>query len=109
MLVASRHEIAGLSLHDILELTPVRFAEVFRRTPIKRLKLTGLLRNACVVAGNSGEPDLLEPLVRLAAHASPLVRAHAVWAVHRLGGAAELGALRAGEQDATVLAEYAAG
>jgi epoxyqueuosine reductase len=44
-----------LALKEILELTPVRFAEVFRRTAIKRVKLGGLLRNACVVAGNSGD------------------------------------------------------
>lgn len=106
MLLAARDEIAGLTLREILELTPARFTEVFRRTAIKRIKLTGLLRNACVVAGNSGEPDLLEPLVRLAAHDSPLVRAHAVWAVHQLGGAARLATLRARETDAAVLAEY---
>jgi epoxyqueuosine reductase len=109
MLVAARDDIAGLELRDLLELTPARFAEVFRRTAIKRIKLTGLLRNACVVAGNTGGADLLEPLVRLAAHDSPVVRAHAVWAVHRLGGEAQLTALRAGERDANVLAEYDAG
>jgi epoxyqueuosine reductase len=106
MLLSARDEIAGLTLDEVLELTPARFAEVFRRTAIKRIKLTGLLRNACVVAGNSGETGLLGPLVRLAVHDSPLVRAHAVWAVLRLGGEAQLTAVRAGEQDATVLAEY---
>jgi epoxyqueuosine reductase len=109
MLLAARDDIPGLALRDLLELTPARFAEVFRRTAIKRIKLTGLLRNACVVAGNTGGPDLLGPLVRLAAHDSPVVRAHAVWAVHRLGGEAQLTALRAGERDANVLAEYDAG
>ncbi len=106
----ARREFAGFPLHEILELTPARFAEVFRRTPIKRLKLAGLLRNACVVAGNSGDTSLLPQLVRLAAsHASPLVRAHAVWAVHRLGGGAQLAAACAAETDAMVRAEYAAG
>ena len=109
MLLAARDDIPELALRDLLELTPARFAEVFRRTAIKRIKLTGLLRNACVVAGNTGGADLLGPLVRLAAHDSPVVRAHAVWAVHRLGGEAQLTALRAGERDANVLAEYDAG
>lgn len=109
MLLAGRQEIAGLELRDMLELTPVRFAEVFRRTPIKRLKLTGLLRNACVVAGNSGDPSLLPLLEHLAAaHESTLVRAHAVWAVRRLGGGETLAAMRAAETNADVLAEYAA-
>ena len=110
VLLAARHDIAGLSLAEILALTPARFAEVFRRTPIKRLKLTGLLRNACVVAGNTGDKALLPALARLAAHDSPLVRAHAVWAVRRIAGAeAEnlLATARAAESDAVVLAEYA--
>jgi epoxyqueuosine reductase len=108
LLLAARHDLAELALREILELTPERYAEVFRRTPIKRLKLTGLLRNACVVAGNSGDATLLPQLVRLAAHESALVRAHAVWAVRRLGGAAELAAPHAAERDASVLAEYSA-
>jgi epoxyqueuosine reductase len=106
MLLAARDEIAELSLREILELTPERFAEVFRRTPIKRVKLAGLLRNACVVAGNSGDASLLPPLVRLAAHELPLVRVHAVWAIFRLGGAARPADLRAAEKDPAVLEEY---
>jgi epoxyqueuosine reductase len=109
LLLSARHDVAELSLREILELTPERFAEVFRRTPIKRVKLTGLLRNACVVAGNSGDASLLPALLRLATHASPIVRAHAVWAVCRMGGEASLAAARAAETDESVLAEYAAG
>ena len=112
MLLAARSDIAGLSLLEILELTPARFAGFFRGTAIKRLKLTGLLRNACVVAGNTGDTSLLPVLQRLAAHESPVVRAHAVWAVQRLAGSEATGllvSLRTGEQDETVLAEYAAG
>ncbi len=110
LLLAARHDLAELTLREILELTPATFAEIFRRTPIKRLKLVGLLRNACVVAGNSGDTSLLPQLVRLAStHESPLVRAHAVWAVQRLGGVEQLAAARAVEKDASVLAEYAAG
>lgn len=109
VLLAARHDIAELPLSEVLALTPARFAEVFRRTAIKRLKLTGLLRNACVVAGNTGDKALLPALVRLAAHESPLVRAHAVWAVRQIAGAeaeAMLASARTQETDATVLAEY---
>lgn len=108
LLLAARGEIAGLTLRELLELTPARFAEVFRRTAIKRIKLTGLLRNACVVAGNSGDATLLEPLLALAAHDSALVRAHAVWAIRRLGGESRLAAARERENDPAVLAEYEA-
>ena len=109
LLLAARHDINEISLREILELTPVRFAEVFRKTAIKRLKIVGLLRNACVVAGNSGDATLLPQLVRLAQHESAVVRAHAVWAVLRFGGGARLTAAHAVEKDASVLAEYAAG
>lgn len=110
-LLAARHDLAELSLRELLELTPESFARVFRRTPIKRLKLAGLLRNACVVAGNSGDRSLVPQLACLAHHESPLVRAHAVWAVRRLAGEEAAGILadaRAQESDASVLAEYAA-
>ena len=81
LLLSARYDLAELSLGEILALTPERFTEVFRRTPIKRLKLAGLLRNACVVAGNVGDASLVPQLVALASsHPSPLVRAHAVWA-----------------------------
>ena len=82
---------------------------MFRGTAIKRLKLAGLLRNACVVAGNAGDASLLPALVTLAGHESAVVRAHAVWAVRRIagGGANDLlRAVRERENDAAVLAEY---
>ena len=106
MLLAARGDIATLSLAEILQLSPERFAETFRRTPIKRVKLAGLLRNACVVAGNSGDDTLIPLLVHLAAHELPNVRVHAVWAVHRLGGAELLAERGASETDPAVLAEY---
>lgn len=109
VLLSARHDIAELPLTAILALTPVRFAEVFRRTAVKRLKLTGLLRNACVVAGNTGDRSLLPALVALAGHESVVVRAHAVWAVRTIAGTeAEgwLAATRAREAEASVLAEY---
>ena len=111
LLLSVRPDIAELTLRELLELTPGRFGEVFRGTAIKRLKLTGLLRNACVVAGNAGDASHLPALVKLAAHDSAIVRAHAVWAVRRIAGNAAadwLKAARATETDAVVLAEYVA-
>jgi epoxyqueuosine reductase len=115
LLLSARPEIARHSLRELLELTPERFAEIFRRTAVKRLRLTGLLRNACVAAGNTaagrGGRELLPALVKLAAHESALVRAHAVWAVRKIAGgdAAELLAgARAREADGAVLAEFSA-
>jgi epoxyqueuosine reductase len=123
MLLAARYDIAGLELFDLLTVTPERFAEVFRRTPFKRLKRERLLRNACVVAGNLDEVDgwknrlgatrevIIGTLVDLAGSATPLVRAHAVWAVHRLEpqkAGQLLARARSSETDSSVLEEYAA-
>ncbi len=108
ILLHARHDLAGLGLRDILSLTPEQFAAVFRGTAIKRLKRTGLLRNACIVAGNLGARDCLEPLAELAAREVPVVRAHAVWALHRLNAHTHLAALRAAETDPLVLAEFEA-
>jgi epoxyqueuosine reductase len=93
-------------LREILELNPERFAAVFKGTAIKRVKLAGLIRNACIVAANTGAHDCVDVLVRLAGHPSPVVRAHAVWAVRRLGAGASLAELHAVESDSSVLAEY---
>jgi len=107
VLLAARYGIADLALGEVLALTPERFAAVFKGTAIKRVKLAGLLRNASIVAANTGAGECLEQLIALATgHISPVVRAHAVWAVRRLGGEARLAEARVGEQDAAVRAEY---
>jgi epoxyqueuosine reductase len=114
MLLVARPGIEALTLRELLELTPARFAAVFRGTPVKRLKLPGLLRNACVAAGNvavdaGAEHELVATLLRLAAHPSPVVRAHAVWAVRRIAGGsapALLAGAREGEADPAVIVEY---
>ncbi len=107
-LLAARPALARLTLREILELTPERFAEVFRGTAIKRTKLRGLLRNGCIVAANTGAVDCLDVLTDLARSPEPLVRAHAVWAVRRLGAGERLVEARAAETDPLVLEEYAA-
>lgn len=110
VLLAIRADIAQLELAQLLDLTPERFAAQFKGTAIKRLKLAGLLRNACIVAGNSGDAAHVPALVRLAKHDSPVVRVHAVWAVRQLAGegaGALLAGARARETEAMVLAEYA--
>jgi epoxyqueuosine reductase len=109
VLLSARHDLADLGLADLLAMTPERFATVFRRTPIKRLKLSGLLRNAAIVAGNSGDASFLPVLAELARHETTIVRGAAVWAVRRLAGSAAvewLSAARAVERDSAVLAEY---
>lgn len=119
ILLSQRYDVAELTLREILAMTREDFAQVFARTPIKRLKWRGILRNACVVAGNlEAEPrlaaagevaEVLPLLIALAAHGEAVVRVHAVWAVHRLRGeeaALLLAEAREAEVDQAVLAEY---
>ncbi|MFP4484224.1 MAG: tRNA epoxyqueuosine(34) reductase QueG [Spirochaetaceae bacterium] len=51
-----------------------------------RAKRRGLVRNACIVAANTGALETLPQLRRLTADADHVVREHAAWAVQRLSG-----------------------
>jgi epoxyqueuosine reductase len=62
------------------------FREVFRHTPVKRAKHTGLLRNVAIAMGNSGEEKFLPVLRRLAGHDDRAVAEAANWAIRRLQG-----------------------
>lgn len=96
------------SLPELLALDQEAFAARFRHSPLKRAKRRGLLRNAAVALGNSGDRRAVPALVAALADPEPLVRAHAAWALGRLGGAearAALGAALEAEQDAQVCQE----
>ena len=80
-------------LPTLLSLDDDAFEARFRGTPMMRPGRRGLLRNTCVVLGNSGNPDAVPVLVGALRDAEPLVRQHAAWALGRLGGAAARQAL----------------
>ena len=83
-------------LADFLTLSHEEFVEHFQGSPVRRAGRDGFLRNVCVALGNRRDPGTLPALVRaLGEDASALVRAHAAWAIGRLGGAAAAAALRA--------------
>lgn len=110
VLLRVRDEIREISLNELLHLDAENFARVFRKTAIKRTKLSGLLRNACIVAANTNARDCIDRIIELAGHESAIVRAHAVWAAYRLlgyeAGNARLTEFRAKEGDMYVLSEY---
>ncbi len=60
------------------------FKDRFRRSPVKRAKRRGLLRNVAVALGNAGGADDRVVLERLAGDDDPLVREHAAWGLRRL-------------------------
>ena len=71
-------------LDDLAGLDERAWRERFRRSPVKRAKRRGLLRNVAVALGNSGDRRHVPGLERLAQDEDPLVREHAAWALERL-------------------------
>jgi epoxyqueuosine reductase len=74
------------SLRELLALDEAGFRRRFGGTAVARAKRRGLLRNAAVALGNSGNPAAVPVLVAALGDAEPLVRGHAAWALGRLGG-----------------------
>jgi epoxyqueuosine reductase len=68
----------------LLELDEDAWRGATRRTALRRAKHRGLLRNALVAAGNSGDPGLAPLLHRHAEGADALLAEHARWALARL-------------------------
>ena len=84
------------SLAELMALDDDGFRQRFARSAIRRTKRRGLLRNAAVVLGNSGNPAAIPILARaLAGDSEPLVRSHAAWALGQLGGVESRQALEA--------------
>ena len=101
-------QITSVGLVEILDMTEAGFRERFGKSPIKRAKLAGLQRNACVALGNVGDQSAVPALVRALCGEEPLVRGHAAWALGVIAGPQAMAALAAAkerEDDESVLEE----
>lgn len=65
-------------------LDQAAFSEHFTKSPIKRAKRVGMLRNVCVALGNWGDPAAVDVLALALADPEPMARIHAAWAVGRI-------------------------
>jgi epoxyqueuosine reductase len=74
------------TLEDLASISEEDFKRVLARSPIKRAKYRGWLRNLCVVMGNSGDCRFIPWLEAAAGNPDPVVRGHAAWALQRLRG-----------------------
>jgi epoxyqueuosine reductase len=95
-------------LIPLLSLTEEQFRERFRRSPIKRTKRRGLLRNVCVALGNIGDLQAVPALIGALHDDEALIRGHAAWALGRIGGEEALSSLHEAlgiEQDREVQRE----
>jgi epoxyqueuosine reductase len=81
---AVRTEVVNPLLQWISGMNMDEFRRIFRGSPVKRAKLSGLLRNAAIAMGNSGNRNHLPRLRELALHENPAVAEHARWAIARL-------------------------
>jgi epoxyqueuosine reductase len=92
-------ENAFPSLYRLLRMNEEEFRTVYRGTAVLRTKRAGLARNAAIALGNMGDQDDLGVLAEtLRSHDLPLVRAHAAWAVGRIGGESARSALASARQ-----------
>lgn len=99
---------AAPPLLDLLQLDEESFRSRFAGSPIIRIKRDRLVRNACIAAGNWGNPQAIPALIQLLYDPSPLVRGHAAWGLWQVMGDAayfQLSQLYAREEDPEVRAE----
>ena len=92
---AAREFVHDWTLRDFLALDDDGFRALFKKSPIKRIKRRGFLRNVCVALGNTGTADDLPALARAAEDPEPLIAEHAAWALARIRERAAAGSVTA--------------
>jgi epoxyqueuosine reductase len=80
----AREGLVNPALDWLAEMQPEEFQKVFRGSPVRRAKLSGLRRNAVIAMGNSGNKKFMPTLRKLSEDADPVVAEHARWAVATL-------------------------
>jgi len=79
-----RPGLVNPALAWLAEMSAEEFREVFRGSPIRRTKRSGLRRNAAIAMGNSGNKEFLPLLDQLVGDEDQSVRESADWAKTRL-------------------------
>jgi epoxyqueuosine reductase len=82
--LAVRTELVNPALAWLAELDAEGFRNWFRRSPVERTKLAGLLRNTAIAMGNSGLASYLPKLREWACGSDPVLAEAAQWAADRL-------------------------
>jgi len=71
-------------LASLLRLDEDGFRQRFRKSPVRRTRRRGLLRNVCIAMGNSGHAGFVDDLVQVLGDNESLIRGHAAWALGQL-------------------------
>jgi len=74
-------------LASLLRLDENEFRQRFKKSPVRRTRRRGLLRNVCIAMGNSGQDAFVPDLVAVLGDDEALIRGHAAWALGKLAGA----------------------
>jgi epoxyqueuosine reductase len=80
----AREGLVNPALDWLAEMQQEEFRMVFRGSPVRRAKLSGLRRNAVIAMGNSGDKKFVPTLKKLCEDPDPVVAEHARWAAARL-------------------------
>ena len=84
--ISSDFHIRSVDLIGLLQMTPEQYQVKFKGSPIKRAKLNGLKRNACIALGNIGDEQAVSHLGHVLIHSERVVQVHAAWALGEIGG-----------------------
>ncbi len=90
--------LEGFRPHTPYWIADEAFRAHFRRSPVKRPRRAGMLRNVCTALGNWGAADAIPALSLALKDPSPVAREHAAWALGQVfmktGADAALACLR---------------
>ena len=81
---AFRERDGSRQLIELIRMDDEAFRKRFRKSPVKRTKRRGFLRNVAVALGNSGDLSAVPSLTDALSDHEPLIRTHAVWALGEL-------------------------
>jgi epoxyqueuosine reductase len=83
----ARSELVNPALDWLAQMSAEEFSLIFRGSPVRRAKRTGLRRNAVIAMGNSGDQEFLPLLDKLVADEDEVVAESAAWAIEKLRSA----------------------
>lgn len=83
--VQPREGAVNPAIKELLQLDEEAFRRRFRKSPVKRTKFRGFMRNVLIAAGNSRQPEMRACIAPFLEHEDELLRTTARWAYDRIG------------------------
>jgi epoxyqueuosine reductase len=80
----AREGVPRPQLIQELELTPEKFNQKFKDSPVKRAKRRGYLRNVAVALGNIANPKAVPALKKALKDDEAMIQRHAAWALKQI-------------------------